>query len=106
VKKYERAKRGVSVLINKKWKGFKKNWEFIDERILKLDMNRTCYNVKINVHIFIIATIICPFQMDCITFFSTSVFRSLHLLEVGKVYRIKAMKNDEKDSVCHALRTD
>jgi hypothetical protein len=32
VKKYERAKRGVSVLINKKWKGFVQNWEFIDER--------------------------------------------------------------------------
>jgi len=39
VKKYERAKRGVSVLINKKWKVSIKNWESIDERILKLDMN-------------------------------------------------------------------
>jgi len=39
VKKYERAKRGVSVLINKKWKGSTKNWESIDVRILKLDMN-------------------------------------------------------------------
>jgi exonuclease III len=39
VKKYERTKRGVSVLINKKWKGSIKNWESIDERILKLDMN-------------------------------------------------------------------
>jgi hypothetical protein len=39
VKKYERAKREVSVLINKKWKFSKKNWESIDERILKLDMN-------------------------------------------------------------------
>ena len=39
VKKYERAKRGESILINKKWKGSIKNWESIDERILKLDMN-------------------------------------------------------------------
>jgi hypothetical protein len=39
VKKYERAKGGISVLINKKWKGSIKNWEFIYERILKLDMN-------------------------------------------------------------------
>jgi len=35
VKKYERAKRGVSILINKKWKGSIKNWEAIDERTLK-----------------------------------------------------------------------
>ena len=32
VKKYEKAKRGVSILINKKWKGSIKNWEAIDER--------------------------------------------------------------------------
>jgi len=38
VRKYERAKRGVSILINKKWKDSIKNWEAIDERILKLDM--------------------------------------------------------------------
>jgi len=31
VKKYERAKRGISILINKKWKGSIKNWEPIDE---------------------------------------------------------------------------
>ena len=39
MKKYERAKGGVSILINKKWKGSIKNWESIDERILKLGMN-------------------------------------------------------------------
>jgi hypothetical protein len=39
VKKYERAKRGVSVLINKKWNSTIKNWEAIDERILKLNMH-------------------------------------------------------------------
>ena len=39
VKKYERDKRGVSILINTKWKGSIKNWEAIDERILKLDIN-------------------------------------------------------------------
>jgi exonuclease III len=32
VKKYKRAKRGVSDLINKKWKSSIKNWESIDER--------------------------------------------------------------------------
>jgi exonuclease III len=47
VKKYERAKRGVSVLINKKWKGSIKNWESIDERILKLDMNIWGYKLTI-----------------------------------------------------------
>jgi hypothetical protein len=36
VKKYERAKREVSVLINKKKKGSIQNWESL---ILKLDMN-------------------------------------------------------------------
>ena len=46
-KKYERAKRGVSVLINKKWKGSIKNWESIDERILKLDMNIWWYKLTI-----------------------------------------------------------
>ena len=39
VNKYERTKRGLSILINKKWKGSIKNWEVIDERILKLYMN-------------------------------------------------------------------
>ena len=39
VKKYERAKTGVSILINKKCKGSIKNWEAMDERILKIDMN-------------------------------------------------------------------
>ena len=38
VKKYEWAKRGVSIVINKEWKGSIKNWEAIDGRILKLDM--------------------------------------------------------------------
>ena len=38
MKKYERAKRGVSVLINKKWKGSIKNWEPIDERMVKVEM--------------------------------------------------------------------
>jgi exonuclease III len=38
VNKYKRAKRGVSVLINKKWKSSLRNWESIDERMLKLDM--------------------------------------------------------------------
>jgi hypothetical protein len=39
VKKYDRAKRGISVSINKNWKSSIKNWESVDERILKLDMN-------------------------------------------------------------------
>jgi hypothetical protein len=47
VKKYERAKRGVSILINKKWKGSIKNWESTDERILKLDMNTWGYRLTI-----------------------------------------------------------
>ena len=47
VKKYERAKRGVLILINKKWKGSIKNWEAIDERILKLDMNIWGYKLAI-----------------------------------------------------------
>ena len=47
VKKYERAKRGVSVFVNKKWKSSVKNWEFIDERILKLDMNIWGYKLTI-----------------------------------------------------------
>jgi len=47
VKKYESAKRGVSVLINKKWKGSIKNWESIDERILKLDMNIRGYKLTV-----------------------------------------------------------
>jgi exonuclease III len=47
VKKYERAKKGVSVLINKKWKCSIKNWESIDERILKLDMNIWGYKLTI-----------------------------------------------------------
>jgi len=38
-KKYERAKRGVSILINKKRKISIKNWESIDERVLRLYMN-------------------------------------------------------------------
>ena len=38
-KKYERTKRGVSVLINKKCKGSIKNWESFDERVLRLYMN-------------------------------------------------------------------
>jgi hypothetical protein len=48
VKKYERAKRGVSILINKKWKGSIKNWEAIDERTLKLDMNIWGHKLTIN----------------------------------------------------------
>jgi rRNA processing protein Gar1 len=47
VKKYERAKRGVSILINKKWKSSIKNWEPIDEKILKLDMNIRGYKLTI-----------------------------------------------------------
>jgi hypothetical protein len=47
VKKYERAKRGVSVLINKKWKGSIKNYEAVDERILKLDTNIWGYKLTI-----------------------------------------------------------
>ena len=47
VKKYERTNRGVSVLINKKWKGSIKNWEAVDERILKLDMNIWGYKLTI-----------------------------------------------------------
>ena len=41
---YVRAKRGVSVLINKKRKGCIKNWESIDERMLKLDINNGVVN--------------------------------------------------------------
>ena len=47
LKKYERAKRGVSILINMKWKGSIKNWESIDEGILKLDMNLWGYRLTI-----------------------------------------------------------
>jgi hypothetical protein len=47
VKKYERAKRGVSVLINMKWNGSIKNWESIDGRILKLDINIWGYKLTI-----------------------------------------------------------
>ena len=47
MKKYERTKRGVSILINKKWKVPIKNWEAIDERILKLDMNIWGYKLTI-----------------------------------------------------------
>ena len=47
VKKYERAKKGVSILINKKWKGSIKNWESIDERILRLGMNIWGYKLTI-----------------------------------------------------------
>jgi len=47
VKKYERARRGVSILTNKKWKGSIKSWEAIDERTLKLDMNIWGYKLTI-----------------------------------------------------------
>jgi hypothetical protein len=47
VKKYERAKRGVSVLINKKWKSSIQSWGSIDERILKVDMNIWGYKLTI-----------------------------------------------------------
>ena len=47
MKKYERNKRGVSILINKKWKGYIKNWESMDERMLKLDMNIWGYKLTI-----------------------------------------------------------
>jgi len=47
VKKYERAKRGVSIFKNKKWKCSIKNWEAIDGRILKLDMNIWGYQLTI-----------------------------------------------------------
>jgi len=47
VMKYERAKRGVSILINKKWKDSIKSWEAIDERILKLDMKTWGYKLTI-----------------------------------------------------------
>ena len=47
VKKCERAKRGISILRNKKWKSSIKNWEFIDEGILKLDMNIWGYKLTI-----------------------------------------------------------
>jgi hypothetical protein len=39
VKKYERTKRGVQILINKKWRNSVKIWGFIDEKILRLNMN-------------------------------------------------------------------
>jgi hypothetical protein len=47
VKKCERAKRGVSVLINKEWKGSIKIWEAIDGRILKLDMDMWVYKLTV-----------------------------------------------------------
>ena len=47
VNKYERAKRGVLISINKKWKSSIKNWEAIDERILKLDMSIWGYKLTI-----------------------------------------------------------
>jgi hypothetical protein len=47
VKKYERAKRGVSILLNKKWKGYIKNWESINKKMLKLDMNIWGYKLTI-----------------------------------------------------------
>jgi exonuclease III len=37
----------VSVLINEKWKGFLKNWESIDQRILNVDMNIREYKLTI-----------------------------------------------------------
>jgi hypothetical protein len=46
-KKHEKAKRGVSVFIHEKWKCSIKNWEPIDERILKLDMNMWGYKLMI-----------------------------------------------------------
>lgn len=39
VDKHERAKRGVWVLINKKWWSVIKNRDSIDDRFLKLDMD-------------------------------------------------------------------
>ena len=47
VKKYERAKTGVSIFINKIWKGSIKNWESIYERISKLDMTIWLYKLTI-----------------------------------------------------------
>ena len=47
VKKYERAKKGVSILINKKRKDSIKNWEYIDGRILRLYMNIWGYKLTI-----------------------------------------------------------
>jgi hypothetical protein len=47
VKKYEGANRGVSVLKNKKWKVSIKNWEAVDGRILKLDMDMWVYKLTL-----------------------------------------------------------
>ena len=47
LKKYERAKRGVLVLVNKKLKGSIKIYESFDEWILKLDMNIWGYKLTI-----------------------------------------------------------
>jgi len=47
VKKCERAKSGVSILINCKWNGSTKNWASIDERILRLYMNIWDYKLTV-----------------------------------------------------------
>ena len=47
LKKCERAKTGVSILINMKWQCSIKNWESIDEGILKLDKNIWGYKLTI-----------------------------------------------------------
>jgi hypothetical protein len=39
VPKENRAKKGVSLLIHKKWKHTVTNWQGVDERILSLNMN-------------------------------------------------------------------
>ena len=47
VNKEKRAKAGVSVLISKKLKNYIKNWEAINERILKVEINLKGFDVVI-----------------------------------------------------------
>ena len=47
MKKYEKAKTGLSISIRKKRKGSIKIWEAINGRILKLDMNIWGYKLII-----------------------------------------------------------
>ena len=43
----EEQKRGVPILIHKKWKNTITNWVAIDERVLKLDMNICGYKLTV-----------------------------------------------------------
>jgi exonuclease III len=47
VSKDQRAKGGVSILINKKYKKCIKEWQYIDERIVQVQMRLTGHDVNI-----------------------------------------------------------